>query len=820
METLWQDIKYGARMLVKNPTLTLIVALTLGLGIGANTAIFSIVNAFFYRPLSVPQPEQMTVLATKRLADADLFNVSYPDYVDYRDQSDAFSGMTIYTLGFLGVATPEGADRVLVSFVDTNYFDVLQLQPGAGRLLQPSDGQGEQADPVIVLGQSYWKRRFAANPAVGGQSVTVNGHAFTVVGVVPEGFTGSYFITEVDVYLPLGTLTIFDDRGTFADERNNRNFRGVGRLADGVTVEQAQASLDVIAARLAKDYPGTNKDLTVRVIPEPLARPEPDAANNLPFISSVFLALVGLVLLVACVNVANVMLARATARQKELAIRSALGAGRTRIVRQLLTESILLAGAGGLTGLLVGFWASWSLGSIRLPGDIPIRFDFSFDWRVFGFTLMVALLTGIVVGILPALRASRVNINDSLREGGRQASGSGGRHILRNSLVVAQVATSIVLLVAAGLFIRSVDEARKMDLGFNPRGLLNVSLDPGMQGYDEEQTRQFYRALVDRVRALPGIDKAALAWAYPSNYFGTSRPIHVAGKLPLPDERPPRASVNSVGEEYFATMEIPLVLGRSFTPEEIETDRGVAIINQRMAERFWPDEMPLGKRFSTEGPEGPYLSVVGVVKDGRYHQTILDEPYPYFFLPSSQQPYPERVLQVRYRGNLASTLSTVRQEIRQLDSSLPLYDVMTQEEALEGGNGFFLYEIGAMLATIMGLLGLVLAAVGLYGVVSFSASQRTHEIGIRMALGAQTRNIFRLVVGQGMLLTVIGIGIGLTLAALLSQALATLLYGVNTLDPVTFGVVLAVLLVVAFIAAFIPARRATKVDPMVALRYE
>ena len=807
-------------MLVKKPGMTAVVVFTLALGIGANTAIFSVVNAFLYRPMPVPEGERLTVLAMKEAGDDLLSSLSYPDYIDYRDQSDAFSGLSLYGLHLLGITTPDGAERVVVSFVEPNLFQMLRLEPALGRLIQPSDGSGEQAEPVVALSHNFWMRRFGGDPSIVNQSITINARPMTIIGVTPERFMGLYSIAETSAYLPLGMATELGGLDSFETLRGHRAFRGLGRLADGVTIEQAQASLDVISARLSEQYPDTNKNMSVRVIPETNARPEPDASNGLPFISNVFMGLVGLVLLVACVNVANVVLVRATTRRKELAVRAALGAGRNRIIRQMLTESVLLGVLGGAAGLMIGMWASSALSAIRLPGDLPFRFDFSFDWRVFGYAIAAALFTGIFVGVLPALRASRTDLMGALREGGRMPTGSGGRHLLRNSLVVAQVAFSIVLLVAAGLFIRSLEKARAMDLGFNPAGLLNFSMDPKMLGYSEERAEVFYRELIQRTRALPGVESASLAWNYPASYYSTSREVFVEDSLPPVGEPPPSATFNAVDEYYFETMQIPIVSGRGFSREEAAEGREVAIINQSMATRHWPGQNPLGKRFATEGREGPYLTVVGVARDGRYHQSILSEPGEYFFTTPAVLGNLNRVLQVRARGSMAGLALAVRQEIRTLDPALPVYDILTQKEALEGGNGFFLYSIGATLATWMGAVGLLLAAVGIYGVVSHSAGQRTHEIGIRMALGARAGGIFRLVVGQGMRLTLAGIAAGLVLAGLVSQILKGMLFEVNSLDPITFVTVLAILALTSLAAAFLPARRATKVDPMVALRYE
>jgi putative ABC transport system permease protein len=555
------------------------------------------------------------------------------------------------------------------------------------------------------------------------------------------------------------------------------------------------------------------------VVPENLARPEANAANQNPIVAALFLGLTSLVLLVACVNVANLLLVRATLRQKEIAVRAALGAGQGRLMRQLLTESVLLALAGGAAGALLGLWVSRLLETVRLPGDLPFRFDFGFDWRVFGFITLIAGAVGVIVGLIPAFRASRTNLNDTLREGGRALSAGAGRHRIRNVLVVAQVAVSLLLLVAAGLFVRSLGNAQSVDLGFDPRGVVNVSTNPDLQGYTEERARSFYRTLLERARALPGVESASLAHSSPMGYYNLGEYLNIEGQEVASDARRPVAGYNLISIGYLKTMRIPLLRGRDFTAEDNPASRPVAIVNEYMARKFWPDQDPIGKRFSMSGAQGPFIEIVGVTKNGKY-QWIFQDVESYFFLPIEQKFNALQVLQARTSVPPSSLVMALQKEIRALDPSLPVYDVMTMEEGLNGGNGFFLIRMGALIAGVLGMLGLALAIVGVYGVVSYAASQRTHEIGVRLALGAQRGDILKLVVGQGLLLVSIGVVIGLGLAFALSRFMANLLFGLSTQDPLTFGGVAALLGLIALVACLIPAQRATRVDPVIALRYE
>jgi predicted permease len=819
MESLRQDVAYGVRMLVKNPAFTLIAVLTLALGIGANAAMFSVVNGFLFKPLPVRDPRGIYVVAYGHEGNQDPHSLSWLDYQDYLAQNDTIESASAYAMNFIGLSHEGQAQRVLVSYVTGNYFSMLGLEPVAGRLIRPEEGTVEGADPVVVLSHAYWQRRFGGDASIVGNAVSINGRAFTVIGVAPEGFRGTYFIADTQVFIPLAMAGVNQEYANLMKKRDEHTLHTLVRLRPGVSRQQAQAALEVVTRRLAEEYPSTNKTNRLFVLPEYLARPEPQSGNQVPLTAAIFMGLAGLVLLVACVNVANLLLARATVRNKEFAIRAALGAGRMRLVRQLVTESVLLAMAGGAAGAMFGLWASRLLTSIRLPGDIPFVFDFSFDWRVFSFIAAFALATGIVVGVVPALRASRADISDALRDGGRAVPGGAGRHRLRNALVVAQVAGSLTLLVAAGLFVRSLQQARKMDLGFRPENILNLSLDPVQQAYDEARAKGFFDELERRVRALPGVVSAAYAHSVPMGYYSIGARVQIEGRAVAPGEQLPAAGYNAVGDAYFDTMGIRILRGRALGPEDAASSRRVAVVNELMAQKLWPNEDALGKRFRIDGADGPLVEIVGIVQNGKY-QFSLEDPRLYFYVPLVQDFRSQRVLHVRTAGLPTALSSPVQDEIRALDATMPVYDIITMEQSLEGGNGFFLLAIGAWFAAVLGLLGMTLAIVGVYGVVSYAVSQRTHEIGIRMALGAQRFDIVKMILGQGLGLVLIGMGIGLVAAFGLAQLLATLLYGVKTTDPLTFGAVSLLLAAVALVACWIPARRATRVDPMVALRYE
>src|SRR5450432_1010033 len=577
METLLQDIRYGVRMLMRNPGFMIVAIITLALGIGANTAIFSMVDGILLRPLPVQDPAQITVLAFQQQKGNIQTQFSVADFRDIRSQStEAFSDVFTYQFGLDGLSVDGKADRIMTNYVSGNFFPALGIKPELGRFILPSEGETVGADPVMVLSYSYWKTRFGGDRSIVGRKVSVDGHPITIVGVAPKGFVGVSPFLSVQGFLPLGMLEI---TGVPADLESNRQFRNMSvlaRLRGNTTLQQAQASLAVIGQRLAQEYPQAEKDLNLQVFPELRSRPQPDPNNTLLIIGSLFLGLAGLVLLLACVNVANLLLVRASARSREMAIRSALGAARSRLIRQLLVESILLALLGGAAGLFLGYWGGSALASIDIQTDLPINFGFAFDWRVFGYATFAALLTGVIVGIMPAVRASRGNLSAILHEGGRGVVG--GKNRLRSTLVAAQVAGSFVILIIAGLFARSLGKAQQTSLGFDPDHVVNFVMDPIEIGYDQAQTRDFYKNLLDRVRSLPGVVSASTASGAPMSYYNNFDSIAVEGYQPPPDQPPPAALYNTISTDYLQTMQIALLSGRPFTGADDENSLYVAIV--------------------------------------------------------------------------------------------------------------------------------------------------------------------------------------------------------------------------------------------------
>jgi predicted permease len=821
MSTLLHDLRYGLRMLAKNPGFTAVAVLTLALGIGANTAIFSTVNGLFLRGLQVQDPGAPVTLGFTHKKDVGLSLVSYPDFEDIQRQADGWVDLFAYRFGVDGLNAGDRADHILTNYVTGDYFTALGIKPALGRLILPAEGKVPGADPVIVLGYSCWKTRFGGDPSVIGRAVRIDGYPVTIVGVAQKGFRGALNEVDIEAYLPLN-MTSIEAIEELLTDRSARALFALGRLRPGVSLQQARASMNVIATRLSQQYPNTDLGAAIWVLPQKEAAlsplPKPGEYQQILTAVGLFLALGILVLFLACFNVANVLLVRATTREHEMAVRAALGAPRPRLMRQLLTESFLLALFGCGAGIVAGSWGSSLLRSIHFSASLPISPDFSFDWRVFAYAAGVAILAGFMVGVAPALRASRVSPSNALHGGGRSIAGGG--HRLRNILVVAQVAGSIVLLIVAGLFTRSLQRAQRMDLGFNPAHLLNLTMDPHEAGFNEAQGREFYKNLLPRVRALPGVQSASLAFSFPTGQFADYDAVYVEGHFPRPGEAPPTIAVNPVSPGYFATMQIPVLKGRAFLDSDTPTAPRVAVINQTMAHQLWPDEDALGRRFRTNGESGPLVEVVGIARDSKYRD-VFAKSIPYIYLPLAQNYISIETLQVRTQAEPESVIRSVEEQVRSLAPGLPVFGVETMEQALDGGfTGFYVFHLAAYLAAALGTLGLTLALLGVYGVISYSVSQRTHEIGIRMALGARPGDIWRIVFRQGLAIVVLGALIGILAALGLTRAMASFLYGVSAHDPLTYLGVTVMIAAVTLLACYIPARRAMKVDPMEALRYE
>jgi predicted permease len=822
MGTLFQDIRYGIRMLLKNPAMTAVAALTLALGIGANTTIFSAVNGMLLRPLPVANADQLVVFGAQSQAANPYSAFSFPDFQDIRSQGDGFSDVIAYTLSLAGMDADGKVEPVLFSYVSSNYFQALGLKPAAGRLIYGAESEKAGTENIVVLGNSYWKKRFNSDPSIVGRQVKMNGHSTTVAGVAPEGFHGTYSLVDMQAYLPFGMRTLWSqakDKDDYWTNRAGGDLRVLGMLKPGISRQQAQVSANLVAQRLNQQYPETHKGVNYRLYPERLARPEPDPSNGLLIVGVLFMVLAAMVLLLACSNVANIVLVRATAREREMAVRTALGAARRRIVRQLLTESLVLATLGAVLGTLVGLWATRLISSIRLEvADVPIRFDFSFDWRVFSFGLAIALVTGLLVGLAPAWRAARSDFNTVLHEGSRGILGS-GKSKFRSALVVAQVAVSLVLLAVAGLFVRSSQNAEHGYLGFDPHNVLNLTMETRTIGFDEARTEQFFRNVEDRVRVLPGVQSVSLAVSVPMGYSQDGGRVYVEGGSATAKDDNPTAFYNIVDPSYFATMRVPLVRGRLLTEQDTAKTPMVAVINEAMAKKLWPNQDAMGKRFSAKGVSGPFMEVVGIAKQGKYNDPV-DDTTLFYYQPLAQNQSTFATLQIRTASAPEALIPIVEEKIHSLAPGLPLTDVQTMEQELGGANGFFLFRMGSRFTVILGLIGLVLALVGVYSVISYAASQKTHEIGVRMALGAGRGDILKMILRQGLVLVGAGLIAGLVLSFFAARGFGSLLVGVSPSDPVTLISVALLLAAVGLVASYIPARRAMNIEPLRALKYE
>jgi predicted permease len=829
MHTLWHDLAYGVRMLRKHPGFTVLAVFTLALGIGANTAIFSVVDWLMIRPLSVSHPEQISFLTIQQ--EGRYSNgFSIPDLLDIQNQSSSvFSDVAGIGFGFSGGLTFDGKTQpIQAGYVSGNFFRMTGIKPHLGRFILPSEGAVPGADPVIVLSYSYWATRFGGDPNIVGKQAAFDGRPVTIIGVAPEGFRGLISLFDTQGYLPIGMQSADGSRPVdFMTNRGARDALIATRLKDGVSLKQAGSVLSVISNRLSDQYPKTEKGINLYVWhlgPDgPSSNP---SAKPLGSLGVIFLSLAFLVLILACLNVANMLLVRAAGRQREMAVRAALGAARGRLIRQLLAESLVLAFVGCVAGIFLGLAASRTLGSINLMTSIPITLDFQFDWRVFTYAFAMALLTGVLAGIVPALRASRIDLSGMLHESDR--SSTGGRQRLRSTLVAVQVAGSLMLLVVAGLFTRSLSNVHLADMGFNPQHVLNLTLDPREIGYNEAQGRDFDRQLLSRIRSIPGIQSASLAQSVPLGEFEFGDRIEVDGYQAPDGKSTPEAGYNFVSSGYFETMGLPILHGRGFTDADEQNSPLVAVINESMAQQFWPKQDPIGRRFvllegGHEADESAArkhpLEIVGVVKNSKT-SNLIEGPQPFFYAPLTQHYQSLSTLQIRALGAPESMAQITQQTIESLAPTMPVYGVQTMSNAMRSLNGLFLFQFGAGLAASLGIIGLILATVGVYGVVSYAASQRTREIGIRMALGARPANVLQMICRQGVVIIGIGLVIGLFAALAVGRVLGSFLIGVSPTDPITYISVSLGLLFIGVSACYIPARRAAKVDPMVALRHD
>jgi putative ABC transport system permease protein len=805
-------MRYGIRMLVKNPGFTIVAVLALTLGIGADSAIFSVVNAVLLRPLPYPESERLVFLS-ERSQVLEGMSIAYPNFLDWREQNNAFESIGVYRRQSYNLTGSGEPERLVAGQVSADLFTALRVSAARGRVFT-NDEDKPGATPVVVLSDGLWKRRFGGDPGIIGQNLTLDGTGFTVIGTMPSGFL---FPSRAEMWTPVGLQA--KDPG-WESRGNHPGLYAMARLKPGITVEQAREDMEIVATNLEKQYPNSNTGNSATITPA-----LENIVHDIRSALLVLLSAVGFVLVIACANVANLLLARATNRQREIAIRTALGASRTRIIRQLLTESMLLSFAGGALGLLL------ALAGVRLivaisPNSIPRAAEIGLDQRVLVFTVAVSVLTGIIFGLAPALQASKPDLNETLKEAGRGSTGR--RHILRSALVVSEVALTMVLLIGAGLMIRSFYHLQRVDPGFVPDNLLTFNVALPQKKYAEGQQRiNFYQQLLQNLRALPGVESVGMATGLPLGNNGWQSGFWIEGRPEPPQGQRPLTEVAFVSPDYFDTMRMTLLSGRNFTEQDVKpptpadpqhpafTAPTVTIIDEEFARRYWPDGDPLGQQITFWGSK---VSIVGIVRRVKMEGLSTDSNRVQSYYPYLQNPGGSMSIVVRTTGDPASLSNVVRQQVLAIDPDQPIYGVQTMGEIWE--DSIAPDRLLLMLLGTFAAVALVLAGVGIYGVMAYSVTQRTHEIGIRMALGARQSNVLGMVIRQGMTLAVAGLAIGLGGAWLATRAMASLLFGVSATDPTTFALISLVLTGVALGACFVPARRATKVDPMIALRYE
>ena len=819
-DVLVHDLRYAARTLRKNPGFTTVAVLTLALSIGANTAIFSVVNAVLFRPLPVNAPHELVNVYNS--SPGEMFEhapLSYPDYIDFRDNNKTLAGLLGFAPNFLALERNNESEMITAEAVSSNYFDVLGVKPVLGRTFEAGQDRVAGAYPVVVLSYTAWQRKFNSDPAIEGKTVRINGSLLTVIGVAPRDFFGLMRGLSPGLWVPLSmdpTLHMGDP----LEERGSQWLFVTGRVKPGNSAAQAQSELKTIADRLAHQYPKSNKDRTTNIVPTSQVKIMPEVDSALYGTSYVVLAFVGLILLIACANIAGMLLARASVRRKEIALRLALGAGRFRLIRQLLTESLLLSLSGGALGLLLTILfdktVSRALQEMHLVVPIQVGLGLTLDVRVFAFTLIAVSGATLLFGLVPAFKASGVTLGSALKEEAGSAGGSRSKHRTLKILVVGQVAISLLLLICAGLSLRSMRNALRVDPGFKPDGVLTASFYPSLVGIKDTQANAFYDELTKRIRSLPGVESVGLADRLPLTFVIQVVSCAPQGKDTVPREQWQSVDRSGVSPGYFQTMRIPILRGREFTEQDTSSSPRVVIVNQALANLFWRGQDPIDQKVGF-GADEKYYEVVGIARDGKY-RTLGEQARPFVYWPVQQQGNPDLTLVARVAGDPRPVFTALRESARQIESRVPVMQLQSLEDKISVS--LLLPRAGASLFGLLGLLGLVLASVGLYGVIAYTASQRTHEIGIRMALGARPREILQLILRQGVILALVGVAAGLSAALAMTRLLAVMLYGISATDAETFVGISLFLLLIALVASYIPARRAMRVDPMVALRYE
>ncbi len=820
MQTLWQDIRYGFRILLKKPGFTATIVLALGLGIGANTAIFSVVNAVLWRPLPYKNSERLVSLYSQNTSNAeanltDRPPLSYPDFRDYKEQAQTLQYVAAYRqIGTSLVSGGDEPERVLGADVSAELFPMLGIEPLIGRVFTPEEDKAG-APPVIVLGYGLWQRRFGGDKTIIGREIKLSARSVTVIGVMPPGFKFPVQAEKMDFFDPFTAVTARASAASL-ESRDSRFNTIVASLKPGVTLQQAQAEIDTIARRLAEQYPATNTGWRARLISL-----HEDVTGDVRPAFFVLLGAVLFVLLITCANVANLLLARASARQKEMAIRTALGASRARILRQLLTESLLLALMGGVLGLLLALWGVDLLVAAS-PANLPRVTEINVDNRVLAFTLIVSAFTGIIFGLFPALASSKLDLNESLKEGGRSSMEGARRNRVRSLLVVSEIALSLVLLIGAGLLIKSFLRLLDTNPGYTTARVLSVTLPLSRAKYPQpEQQIAYVRELLNRTQVLPGVEAISATNLLPLGLRDTFNTFNIEGRPPAPPESRTAARNYSITPDYFRVMSIPVRRGRDFTARDVQNAPPVIVINEAFARRFFESEDPIGRRIILEDekdeplPPGEIVGIVGNVR----HGSLDEKEQPEYYVPFFQTPDRQIDLVIRSAASDPAALAfAMRGAIKAIDKDQLIWEVKTMDERVAESVAPRRFQM--LLLGLFATLALTLASIGIYGVMNFMVTQRTHEIGIRIALGAQARDVLRLVVGQGMTLALIGVAVGLIGAFAVTRVMSSLLFGVSATDPATFIGVALLLAGVALIACLIPARKATKVDPMVALRYE